>query len=127
MTIDGAMTGTAVLAYVEQVLAPAIRPGDTVVLDNLPAHKPVVIRAAIEAAGIFMPFLPPYSLNFNPIELALSKIKAPLKKAAARTLKHLWDATRVVIDDVTPQHLERKELLLSRSTSTCRHGWNIDG
>lgn len=103
MTIDGAMTGAAFLAYVEKVLAPTIKPGDIVVLDNLPAHKPVAIREAIEAAGAVMLFLPPYSPDFNPIEMAFSKIKALLKKAAARTVHQLWDAIRNAIDTVTPQ------------------------
>jgi transposase len=101
MTIDGAMTGAAFLAYVEQVLAPTLRPGDIVVLDNLPAHKPIAIREAIEAAGAIIRFLPPYSPDFNPIEMAFSKIKALLKKAAARTLHDLWDAIRKAIDAVT--------------------------
>jgi transposase len=103
MTIDGAMTGQAFLAYVEQVLAPILRPGDIVILDNLPAHKPIAIREAIEAAGAAMLFLPPYSPDFNPIEMAFSKIKALLKKAAARTLHDLWDAIRNAIDAVTPK------------------------
>lgn len=75
MTLDGAMTGAAFLAYVEQVLAPTLRPGDVVVMDNLPAHKPIAIREAIEATGAVMLFLPPYSPDFNPIELAFAKIK----------------------------------------------------
>lgn len=103
MTIDGAMTGQAFLAYVEQVLAPVLKPGDIVILDNLPAHKPIAIREAIEAAGAVMLFLPPYSPDFNPIEMAFSKIKALLKKAAARTLHDLWDAIRNAIDAVTPK------------------------
>jgi len=102
MTIDGAMTGAAFLAYVEQVLVPTLRPGDVVVLDNLPAHKPGAIREVIEAAGAVMHFLPPYSPDFNPIELAFSKMKAQLRKAAARTLPRLWDAIRDAIDAVTP-------------------------
>ena len=103
MTLDGAMDGPAFLAYVEQVLAPTLKPGDIVVLDNLPAHKPVAVRAAIEAAGAALRFLPPYSPDFNPIEMAFSKIKALLKKAAARTVKALWDAIRDAIDAITPQ------------------------
>jgi transposase len=103
MTIDGAMTGAAFLAYVEQVLVPTLRPGDIVILDNLPAHKPVAIRQAIEAAGAVMLFLPPYSPDFNPIEMAFSKIKASLRKAAARTVLALWEAIRDAIDAVTPQ------------------------
>src|SRR5690606_34096251 len=101
MTSDGAMTGAAFLAYVEQVLAPILRPGDIVVLDNLPAHKPAGVREAIEAAGAIMLFLPPYSPDFNPIEMAFAKIKAALKKAAARTVHALWDAIRDAIDGVT--------------------------
>ena len=102
MTIDGAMTGAGFLAYVEQVLVPTLAPGDVVILDNLPAHKPVAIRQAIEAAGASMVFLPPYSPDFNPIEMAFSKIKAHLKKAAARTVHALWDAVREAIDAITP-------------------------
>lgn len=102
MTIDGAMTGAAFLAYAEQVLVPTLSPGDVVVLDNLPAHKPAAIREAIEAAGAVVLFLPPYSPDFNPIELAFSKMKALLRKAAARTLPNLWDAIRDAIDAVTP-------------------------
>jgi transposase len=110
MTIDGAMTGQAFLAYVEQVLAPILRPGDIVVLDNLPAHKPSAIREAIEAAGAVMLFLPPYSPDFNPIEMAFSKIKALLKKAAARTVHDLWDAIRNAIDAVSPKDAEASSL-----------------
>ena len=101
MTIDGAMTGAAFLAHVEQVLVPTLKPGDIVVLDNLPAHKPVAIRDAIEAAGAFMHVLPPYSPDFNPIEMAFSKIKALLKKAAARNVHDLWNAIRDAIDAVS--------------------------
>ena len=102
MTIDGAMTGAAFLAYVEQVLVPTLRPGDIVVLDNLPAHKPVAIRQAIEGAGAIMRFLPPYSPDFNPIEMAFSKFKAFLKKMAARTVDDLWNAIAEAIDLFTP-------------------------
>ena len=102
MTVDGAMTGIGFLAYVEQVLAPILAPGDIVILDNLPAHKPVAIRQAVEAAGAEMVFLPPYSPDFNPIEMAFSKIKALLKKAATRSVLALWDAIREAIDAVTP-------------------------
>ena len=102
MTLDGAMTGAAFLAYVSQVLAPTLRRGDVVVMDNLPAHKPIAIRDAIEETGAVLLFLPPYSPDFNPIELAFAKIKALLKKAAARTIPELWDAIRDAIDAVTP-------------------------
>ena len=92
----------AFLAYVEQVLGPTLKPGDVVVMDNLPAHKPVAIREAIERKGAELRFLPPYSPDFNPIELAFSKIKTFLRKAAARKLPDLWNAIRDAIDAVTP-------------------------
>ena len=101
MTIDGAMNGATFLAYVEQVLAPTLVPGDAVILDHLPAHKPTAIREAIEADGASMLFLPPYSPDFNPIELAFSKIKALLRKTSARTVHRLWDAIRDAIDAIT--------------------------
>ena len=74
MTIDGAMTGAAFLAYVEQLLVPTLTPGDVVVLDNLPAHKPAAIREVIEAAGAAVLFLPPCSPDFNPIELVSTAV-----------------------------------------------------
>lgn len=102
MTLDGAMNGAAFLAYVEQVLAPTLTPGDIVVMDNLPAHKLSSVREAIEATGAELRFLPPYSPDFNPIELAFSKVKTLLRKAAARSLQDLWDAIRDAIDAITP-------------------------
>lgn len=102
MTIGSAMNGPAFLAYVTQQLVPALRP-DVVIMDNLPAHKPGAVRDAIEAVGARLRFLPPYSPDFNPIELAFAKIKALLKKAAARTVKTLWEAIRDAIDAITPE------------------------
>ncbi|NIJ43558.1 transposase [Parvibaculum indicum] len=101
MVLDGAMHGAAFLAYVEQVLAPTLKPGDVVVMDNLPAHKPLAVRHAIEAAGATLRFLPPYSPDFNPIEMAFSKLKAFLKKTAARTKDDLWAAIAQGIDTFT--------------------------
>src|SRR3954463_13114059 len=80
MMIDGPMNGPAFLAYVEQVLVPTLRPGQIVVMDNLPAHKLPGIRAAIEAAGARLLLLPPYSPDFNPIENAFAKLKAILRR-----------------------------------------------
>jgi len=102
MLLDGAMHGAAFLAYVEQVLAPTLSSGDIVVMDNLPAHKPVAVRQAIEAAGAELRFLPPYSPDFNPIEMAFSKLKAFLKKAAARTVDDLWNAIALGIETFNP-------------------------
>lgn len=101
MVLDGAMNGPAFLAYVEQVLVPTLSPGDIVVMDNLPAHKPIAVRAAIEAAGAKLYFLPPYSPDFNPIEMAFSKLKSFLKKVAARTKDELWAAIGHGIDLLT--------------------------
>ena len=102
MVLDGPMHGAAFLAYVEQLLVPTLTPGDVVVMDNLPAHKPVAVRQAIEAAGAELRFLPPYSPDFNPIEMAFSKLKALLKKTAARTVDDLYDAIAQGIDAFTP-------------------------
>ena len=84
MLLDGPMHGAAFKAYVEQVLVPELDPGDIVVMDNLPAHKVAGIRQAIEAAGATLLYLPPYSPDCNPIEMAFAKLKALLRKAAAR-------------------------------------------
>jgi len=102
MLLDGPMHGLAFRAYVEQVLVPDLSPGDIVVMDNLPAHKVTGIRQAIEAAGAQLLYLPPYSPDFNPIEMAFSKLKALLRKAAARTVDDLWDAIAQAIDAFTP-------------------------
>ena len=75
MVLDGAMHGAAFLAYVEQMLVPTLKPGDVVIMDNLPAHKLVAIRQAIENAGATLRFLPPYSPDFNPIEFLWKKTK----------------------------------------------------
>jgi transposase len=89
MTVDGAMNGDLFVAYVEQVLAPTLSAGDVVILDNLSAHKRGEARAAVEARGATLLFLPPYSPDFNPIEMAFSKLKAKLRKAKERTVEGL--------------------------------------
>ena len=86
MVIDGPMDGDVFRAYVERVLVPELVPGDVVVMDNLPAHKVHGVREAIEAAGAALLYLPAYSPDFNPIEMAFSKFKAILRAAAARTI-----------------------------------------
>lgn len=102
MVLDRAMTGAWFLAYVEQVLAPTLRPGDVVIMDNLPAHKSAAVRRAIEKAGAELRLLPPYSPDFNPIENAFAKLKALLRKAAARTVPALERAIAEAIDTLTP-------------------------
>ena len=96
------MNGAAFRAYAEQVLAPTLTPGDVVVLDNLPAHRAAGIRDVIKARGARLCFLPPYSPDFNPIENAFAKLKAILRKAAARTIPELWDAVRDALPQFTP-------------------------
>ena len=87
--LDGPMTGDRFLAYVTECLVPTLRPGDTVVLDNLSCHKRAGVRAAVEAAGCTLQFLPPYSPDLNPIELAFSKLKRVLRTDAHRTVSAL--------------------------------------
>jgi transposase len=90
MVIDGPMTGDHFVAYVRRVLVPALRPGDVVVWDNLGCHKRAEARAAVEAAGAEVRFLPPYSPDLNPIENAFGKLKALLRAAEERTVDGLW-------------------------------------
>lgn len=103
MVLDGPMNRAAFQAYIEQILVPTLRRGDTVIMDNLPAHKGANVRLAIEAAGATLRYLPPYSPDFNPIENAFSKLKAFLRKAAARSISELWDAIRDALDAFTPK------------------------
>ena len=100
--LDGPINRDAFQAYVERVLVPELIPGDIVVMDNLGSHKGPAVRAAIAAAGARLLFLPPYSPDFNPIEMAFSKLKALLRKAAARTVEGLWAAIGRLIDIITP-------------------------
>lgn len=88
--VDGPMTGAIFRAYVEQQLVPTRRPGDLVVMDNLAAHKVAGVREAVAAAGATVVYLPPYSPDFNPIELAFSKLKRLIRRAARRTVDALW-------------------------------------
>lgn len=95
------MDGEHFQAYIEQILVPEITPGDIIVMDNLPAHKPEAVRTAIEAAGAYLLYLPPYSPDFNPIEMAFSKFKALVRAANARELEHLWKAATSAIEKFT--------------------------
>jgi transposase len=106
MVLDGPMDGDAFLAYVTKVLGPELARGDIVLIDNLPAHRVCGVRQAIEASGASLLYLPPYSPDFNPIEQAFAKLKAILRKAAARTIPDLWDAIANAIDAFTPGKCE---------------------
>lgn len=100
--LHGTVNGTAFETYVAWVLVPELKPGDVVVMDNLSSHKGPRVREMIEAAGAELRYLPPYSPDFNPIEDAFSKLKALLRKAAARTVVGLRDAIGRVIDLFPP-------------------------
>ena len=104
--LDGPMTGAAFLAYVEQMVAPTLKPGDIVIMDNLPAHKAGGVRAAIEAVGATLLYLPPYSPDFNPIEMAFAKLKALLRGVAAWTIPALWQTIAVALDRFTPHECQ---------------------
>jgi len=104
---DGAINGARFLAWVEQALAPTLRPGDIVVMDNLGAHKVKGVRAAIEAAGAELLYLPSYSPDFNPIEQAFAKLKALLRTAARRTVDALWRAIGNALDAFSPAECAR--------------------
>jgi transposase len=102
MVLDGAVNGEAFRLYVERILVPALRPGQIVVMDNLNVHKHEAIRTAITGAGCRLLFLPSYSPDFNPIELAFSKIKAHLRRVGVRTQAALNAAIGEAIDLITP-------------------------
>lgn len=100
--IDRPMNGAIFLAYLAQCLVPTLQPGDIVVMDNLGAHKVDGVRQAIEAAGAVLLYLPPYSPDLNPIEQAIAKLKALLRKAAARSVDELWATIGRLLDAFTP-------------------------
>jgi transposase len=100
--LDGPINRSAFETYVERVLAPELRQGDIVVMDNLSSHKGPKVREMVEAAGATLLYLPPYSPDFNPIENAFAKLKALLRKAAERTVEGLWAAVGRLIDLFEP-------------------------
>ncbi len=104
--IDGAINGELFLAWVEQVLVPTLRNGDVVIMDNLGSHKVSGVRQAIEAAGAQLLFLPPYSPDLNPIELAFAKLKALLRAKKLRTIEALWKALGTLVDCFTSDECE---------------------
>ncbi len=102
LVVDGPINGEIFLAYVQQHLAPTLKPGDIVIMDNLSSHKVTGVQEAIEAAGAKLMFLPPYSPDFNPIEQVFSKLKALLRKASERTVSALWDRIGNLVDRFEP-------------------------
>jgi len=102
LVIDGPMNATSFGAYLEQILAPTLAPGDVVVMDNLSAHKGAGVGQAIQARGAALLYLPPYSPDFNPIEQAFAKLKALLPKAATRSVDALWTAIGSFLERFAP-------------------------
>lgn len=96
--LDGAMNRASFEAYVEHELAPALKPGQIVIADNLSSHKSPHVQALLEAQGNQILFLPPYSPDLNPIEMAFSKLKTLIRKGAARTYQALWNLVEKVCD-----------------------------
>ena len=103
MVLEGAMTGEIFLAYVKQCLVPTLRRGDIVVMDNCRVHLSVGIREAIETVGAAVRYLPKYSPDLNPIEMAYSKFKQFLRKVAARNVRSLTRAIRSFIPRLGPR------------------------
>jgi transposase len=106
MVLDGPMNGAAFLEYVRQILVPTLKSEDVVIMDNLPVHKVFGVKAAIESVGASVLFLPPYSPDLNPIEMAFSKLKALLRKAAERTVSGLWNRIGELIGAFSSQECE---------------------
>ena len=102
MVIDGAINGRIFRAYIQQVLVPTLSSGDLVVMDNLAAHKVAGVREAIEAVGARVLYLPPYSPDFNPIEMVFAKFKGLIRSAAERTVDGLWRLCGQLLDRFTP-------------------------
>ncbi len=103
LVVDGPMTGEVFRAYVEQMLAPALEPGDVVVMDNRPAHKVAGVREAIQTAHASLLYLPSYSPDLNPIEQLFAKLKALLRQAAERTKDALWGTIGTLLEAFTPE------------------------
>jgi transposase len=103
VTIDAAVDAESFIVWTRQVLAPCLRPGDVVVMDNLPAHKSPDVAQAIQSSGATLLYLPPYSPDFNPIENMWSKIKTALRAAAARTFPALGTAIDDALASITPK------------------------
>ena len=101
--IDGPINAHRFLAYVTRFLVPTLRPGDIVVIDTLGSHKGAAVRRAIRAAGAYLFFLPPYSPDLNPIEQVFAKLKALLRKAAARSVEETCTTIGALLDEFTAQ------------------------
>ncbi len=102
--VEGVIDGDVFTVYLREVLCPELNPGDVVILDNLSTHKVAAVKKLIEARGATVRYLPAYSPDLNPIEMAFSKLKAHLRQAAARTLSDLTTALAHTLQSFTPDH-----------------------
>ena len=106
LLLDWPVNAESFAGYVEECLVPALEPGDILIIDNLPAHKSVRITEAVERAGCSLVYLPPYSPDLSPIENMWSKVKASLRKSAARTFDSAVEAVRIALHAITPEDCE---------------------
>lgn len=106
MVIDEPMNGLIFITWIEKALVPTLKPGDIVIMDNLPAHKVKGVRQAIETVGAKLRYLPPYSPDLNPIEQVFAKLKAHLRKAAKRNLDDLWQEIGRILGTYPPNECE---------------------
>jgi transposase len=102
--VEGPVDAEVFTVYLEQVLCPQLREGDTLILDNLATHKVQNVSRLLSARGVGLRYLPPYSPDLNPIELAFAKLKTHLRQAAARNLDHLHSALATALNSFSPQH-----------------------
>jgi transposase len=106
LVLPGALNGNCFYGYIEQCVVPTLQPGDVLFMDNLSAHKVAGIKTLIEACGARLIYLPPYSPDFNPIELAWSKVKTILRRLKARTFPDLIEALKQALLAITPQDVQ---------------------
>ena len=104
--IEGPVDAEVFTAYLQQVLCPQLRTGDLVILDNLATHKIQIVSQLLAARGASVRYLPPYSPDLNPIEMAFAKLKAHLRQAAARTLEELYPALATALNSFSAQHCQ---------------------
>ena len=104
--LEGSMTGQAFATYAQAELGPSLQANDIVVIDNLSAHKNTAARACLEARGVQLVFLPPYSSDFNPIELCWAKVKQAVRSAKTRTFDALLEALRTALLSVSPEDVK---------------------
>jgi transposase len=105
LVLSGSVNGTVFYGYIEQCVVPILQPGDILFMDNLSAHKVAGLEELIRLRGACLIYLPPYSADFNPIELAWAKVKTILRRLKARTLPHLIDALKQALLTITTQDI----------------------